>query len=771
MRQPTRTTDREACWLPRRCVRNMEQTSILDTSLLLDAHATPRHRCSTTAASPVAGSAKRYRRMGQSMKSLYIAAWLMILGFLAWSGNLLLNIQSQWQQASELHALNANFDNLAGAWRDLSRPGNDVLENYEVALQRGTFEVYADRYEATRAVALQHIQSGSEAASFIRGLDHERDTLSALAQEIFDLAEQREQLRQSDGSPESILDKETEAARKMARMDQAFQNGLDEILKANDGVVAQEQRLEVKQRRNFQRLYVMLLVALLASALSVELVRRTARQREALRGSAARINAIVNNVVDGILTVDEKGRIESMNPPAEAMFGYAADEVLGKQFTLLLHESCQDAYRDRLSQGANPVIKSFTSSECEARGRRRNGESFPLDLAASQVIMNGQRLLIHIVRDITERRRADEKQRLSASVFDNTSEGIIVTDAQGRIQSVNRAFTIITQYRADEVLGKNPRILKSGRQPAEFYQQMWGSLIESGRWQGEIWNRRKNGDIYPQWLTISAIKDARGNITNYVAVTWDITERKRADEAAKRHQEELAHVMRLSTMGEMASGMAHELNQPLTAAASYCETALGILADLPSPPQKLNGILQRALEQTHRAGDIIRHLRDFVSKGRTSMELVDVDQVIREVIDLLEWELRHSHVKMQLRLDGHDYRIKANKVQIEQVLLNLVRNSLEAIQSGNIADGELILATRVLPEDWIQVTLSDNGPGIADDMISKIFNPFQTNKGAGMGMGLSISRSIIEAHGGKLWVAQPQQSGALFGFELPMGGK
>ncbi len=705
------------------------------------------------------------------MKRFTIAAWLMILVFLVWSGNLLLNIQSQWQKASELHALNANFDNLASAWRDMSRPGNDVLENYEVALHRGTFEVYARRYEAIRGVVLHHLQRNSEQASFIRALDQERDTLSALAQEILDLAEQREQLRELQAPPESILEKETEASSKMARMDHAFQNGLDQILKANDGVVVEEQRLEVKQRRNFQRLYVMLLVALLASALSVELVRRTVRQREALRDSEVRIKAIVDNVVDGILTVDENGRIASMNPPAEAMFGYAADEVLGKPFTLLLDETCRGAYRDRLNHGANPVITSFTSSECEARGQRRNGASFPLDLAASEVMVKGRRLLIHIVRDITERRRADEKQRLAASVFENTNEGILITDAQGSIQSVNRAFTVITQYRAEEVIGENPRILGSGRQKPEFYRQMWESLIESGRWQGEIWNRRKNGEIYPQWLTISAIKDPRGNTTNYVGVTWDITERKRAEEAAKRHQEELAHVMRLSTMGEMASGMAHELNQPLMAASSYCETALGMLADLPSPPQKLSGILQRALEQTHRAGDIIRHLRDFVSKGRASMELVDVDQLIQEVIDLLEWELRHTQVKIELRLYGTDCRVKANKVQIEQVLLNLVRNSLEAIQSGSIADGQLILATRVLPDDWIEVTLSDNGPGIAAEMIGKIFDPFQTNKGTGMGMGLSISRSIIEAHGGKLWVAQSPNSGALFGFELPLGGK
>jgi len=311
-------------------------------------------------------------------------------------------------------------------------------------------------------------------------------------------------------------------------------------------------------------------------------------------------------------------------------------------------------------------------------------------------------------------------------------------------------------------------MLKSDRQDRQFYESMWSSILESGHWHGEIWNRRKNGEVFPQWLTISAIKDNWGNITNYVGVTWDISERKRAEEETKHHQEELVHVMRLSTMGEMASGMAHELNQPLTAVASYCETARNMLQEQPSVPEKLSDIMGRAVEQAHRAGDIIRRLRNFVSKGTKQEEPVDIDKLIRDVMDLLEWEFRNSQVKIDFSPCGHDCRVMVDKVQIEQVLLNLVRNSLEAIQNADIREGCVLLKTQLLPGNLVEVTVSDNGPGVDEKMIDTLFNPFQTNKGTGMGMGLSISRSIIEAHGGKLWVTKVPADGAVFGFKLPL---
>jgi two-component system sensor kinase FixL len=702
------------------------------------------------------------------MKALYPGAWLVIILFLGWSGNLLVNIQTLWSDASDLHKLSGNFDDLVDSWRDLNRPGNDVLEKYEVAKQRAAFDVYLENFEMACNAVSQRIRGNQILTLFLDALERERGTLTGLARDIFNLTEQRESLRLSGAAEESIREKETEAANRMAIMDQTFQDGLDYILKASEAVVEQEQALDVLQRDNFNRLYMMLLVALIASALSVQLLRRTMRQREALSDSAARIKSIMDNVNDGIVTVDENGRIESMNPPAERMFKSSADAMVGQDFATLLYEGCRDVYQVHLNSGSDMVIPSFESNECEMRGRRPDGSTFPIELALTRVVVQGGGLLIHLVRDISERKRADERQRLAASVFENTSEGILITDVEGMIQFVNPAFTAITQYEAKEAIGENPRILSSGRHDRPFYEGMWGALQEFGHWQGEIWNRRKNGDVFPQWLTISAIKDNWGRTTNYVGVAWDISERKRAEEETKRHQEELVHVMRLSTMGEMASGMAHELNQPLAAVASYCETAHEMVEKQRIVPEKLGDILARALEQTHRAGDIIRRLREFVSKGTTQRELVDIDQLIRDVTELLDWELSNSQVEIDFSHCGHDCRVNVDKVQIEQVLLNLVRNSLEAILNSDVKDGRVLLKTRLQSDGMIEVTVSDNGPGVDESMVDTLFNPFQTSKGTGMGMGLSISRSIIEAHGGKLWVAKVPDDGAVFGFNLPV---
>jgi PAS domain S-box-containing protein len=527
------------------------------------------------------------------MKAIYIAAWLSIVGFLGWSGNLLLNIQSLWSQSNVLHTLRTDLDALTSAWRDLSRPGNDVLENYEVAPQRTAFEIYARSYQGARDIVLQRVRDDPELAPFIQSLEAQRETLSGLAREILHLAQQREDLRLARGEPESIRAKETLATSKMARMDQAFQDGLDQLLKANEAVIAQEQGLEAIQHRNFHRLYVMLLFALVASALSVELVRRTMRQREALREGAARINAIVNNVVDGIVTVDEQGHIESINPTASAMFGDTGRELMGRAFTQLLDESCRDAYRERLRQGAHGLAPTFGAQECEALGRRRDGSTFPMELAASQVMVEGRRLLIHIVRDITERRRADEKLRLAASVFENTTEGIMVTDARGTIQSVNPAFTTITQYRAQEVIGQNPSILKSGRQDQGFYQHMWASIRETGHWQGETWNRRKNGEIYPQWLTVSAIKGGQGRVTNYVGVTWDISELK----ASERLKE------------EFIATVSHELRTPLTSVLGSLGLIVGEVAG--QVPERVQKLVQIAYNNSERLVRLISDILDI----------------------------------------------------------------------------------------------------------------------------------------------------------------
>jgi PAS domain S-box-containing protein len=487
----------------------------------------------------------------------------------------------------------------------------------------------------------------------------------------------------------------------------------------------------------------------------------------ALKLSQEKYRTLVETTKDFVWEVDRNGIYTYCSPQVESLLGYRPEEMLGKTpFEFMTAEDIETV-AGKFSEVAG---KEQAFSFLENTNLHRDGREIVLETSGVPFFDADGKLAGYrgIDRDITERKRADERQRLAASVFENTTEGILVTDVQGTIQFVNPAFTTITQYESGEAIGKNPRILQSRRQDHEFYQSMWSSILEFGHWQGEIYNRRKNGEIFPQWLTISAIKDNLGNTTNYVGVTWDITERKQAEEDAQRHQRDMAHVMRLSTMGEMATGMAHELNQPLAAIVVYCGTAASLVSSLPSPPQQLGEMLERAKEQAHRAGDIIRHLREFVSKEGKDKEPFDLDQVIRDVITLLKWEVQESGIKIDLRPGGQTRKVSANKIQIEQVLINLVRNSLEAIGQAEIAAGRVVIQTRLLPNDMIEVSVSDNGPGVDATMADKIFDQFQTSKETGMGIGLSLSRTIIEAHGGNLWVDKDRQNGALFVFELPV---
>jgi len=266
----------------------------------------------------------------------------------------------------------------------------------------------------------------------------------------------------------------------------------------------------------------------------------------------------------------------------------------------------------------------------------------------------------------------------------------------------------------------------------------------------------------------TAISDISGDFKSILIIQHDITERRLAEEVAKSHQRDMAHVMRLGTMGEMATGLAHELNQPLTALISYCGTAASLSNSLQSPPQQLGEILELAMEQAHRAGDIIRNLREFVSKDSENKETFELDRIICDIITFFKWEARKCGVKIELQLGGHAHKVTANRIQIEQVLVNLVRNSLEAFEHAKRADGMVVIQTRLLPNDTIEVSVADNGPGIDATMAGKIFDQFQTSKKTGMGIGLSLSHSIIEDHGGKLWMDESHQDGALFVFELPV---
>ena len=689
------------------------------------------------------------------MKYIYIAAWLVIIGFLVWSGNLLVKIQSMGTITTELHQQSLELDMLAGAWRDLNRPGNDVLENYEVDEQRNALDSYRQRYDATHAAFYQRVRGDDVLEPLITGLGPIRDTLVGLAEQVLAESEQREALRLAQAQAELILEKETAAASAMARMDQTFQDGLDLILQASAIVVGHERELEELQKGNFQRLYVMLLVTLLLSALSLELIRRSVRQHKALRDSSVRINTIVDNVVDGIITVDADGAIESMSHSAEQMFGYTASTVLGKQFVMLLRECCRKAYLDALkSGGSSQIINPLLYAECEGYGQRRDDSIFPIELAISQVTVGGRRLLIHIVRNITERQQADQKLRLAASVFENASEGIVITDVDGTIQSVNPAYKTITQLSDEELSGKNPRILQSGKHDREFYKQMWDAITDSGHWQGEIWNRRKNGEIFPQWATINAIKDSRGVTTNYVGVASDISELK----ASQRMKEEFITLV------------SHELRTPLTSVL----VSLGMLKtnmqeQLPEQALKLIAL---AHSNSRRLVRLISDILDIekIEAGKMTFhfEPLELSILVNRVIEDSRALAEQAQITISCETLVTDSWINGDADRLMQAITNLLSNAITFSpprQSVEVVVGE--------QDSMLRIEVTDHGPGIPVEFHNQVFNrfaqvgPADSGQEAGTGLGLNITRLIVQQHGGRIDIQSTPGVRTTFCIELP----
>jgi|GEM_PF-1499648 len=245
-------------------------------------------------------------------------------------------------------------------------------------------------------------------------------------------------------------------------------------------------------------------------------------------------------------------------------------------------------------------------------------------------------------------------------------------------------------------------------------------------------------------------------------------ERWRGEQQAQLHQAELAHIARLNTMGEMATGMAHELNQPLTAIATYADAALRMLKSGTADRDKLKEALQGSRDQARRASELIRHLRQLVRKQPPLKKDVDLSVLIKQVVSFIQFGATRQKQKIVLELDRHLPQVSVDSIQLEQVLLNLIRNALEAMQSAKCAIQEVTLSTGVNADGWVQITVADTGPGIKAETLQHIFEPFMTSKGAaGMGMGLSICRSIMEAHNGHLWAESRPGQGATLYVTLP----
>ncbi len=370
--------------------------------------------------------------------------------------------------------------------------------------------------------------------------------------------------------------------------------------------------------------------------------------------------------------------------------------------------------------------------------------------------------------EIAERKQAEKSLRKLSRAVEQSPAMTVITDPDGTIEYVNPRFTEVTGYTLDEVAGKTPRILKSGEMSPKAYKELWKIIKAGGEWRGEIHNRKKNGELYWALMSISPVTSQDGTVTNFLGISEDITEHKRAEDEARQQQSELAHAGRVIVMGEMATSLAHELNQPLTVISGCAQVCRESLHSGEEKLDLLRDSIEQIAEQAERANEIIHHIRGFINKEEPEREKIDMNDTINNVSDLLSSDAREYGVTVTLDLGRSLPSVFANPIQIQQVVLNLAHNGVEAMVGNRPNQRHLTINTSTCENGAIEVLVRDTGEGIPAENLDHVFDPFFTTKTTGLGMGLSLSRSIIEAHGGRLWATSDVGAGTVFRFILPL---
>jgi two-component system sensor kinase FixL len=473
-----------------------------------------------------------------------------------------------------------------------------------------------------------------------------------------------------------------------------------------------------------------------------------------------------------MFVLDTEGRIRSWNVGAEILFGYRPDAVIG--------QSGEKLYSLQDRGAAKP---DADMAKVRARGRlrentwrvRQDGSEFFADVAITAIhSANGTlRGFGQMIYDITGRQAAAAALARSElhlrSILATVPDAMIVIDERGIILSFSSAAERLFGYSEAEVVGANVEILmppsdaaRHDRYIAHYRETGERRIIGIGR---IVVGQRRDGTEFPMKLSVGeANSDGHRIFTGFI---HDLTEQQHAELRLKELQSELIHVSRLSAMGTMASTLAHELNQPLTAIANYLEAGRELLdAGGAEAATLLREAIEESTSEALRAGKIVRRLRDFVARGEVERRVEDLPRLIDEASRLALIGARERGVRAFFELAPDITTVTVDRVQIRQVLVNLIRNAIDAVAGQEVRD--ITISTCALDNAMVEVSVADTGPGLSPDIAARLFQAFATTKPAGMGLGLSICRTIVEAHRGHIRAEPRPTGGTVFRFTLPI---
>ncbi|HEX7722492.1 MAG TPA: PAS domain S-box protein [Pyrinomonadaceae bacterium] len=471
--------------------------------------------------------------------------------------------------------------------------------------------------------------------------------------------------------------------------------------------------------------------------------------------------------IDGVLVVSPTGEILSFNHRFLALWGLAGEEILGK--------SDREAMGSVLDQVKSPqqfvervqYLYEHPNERSEEEIELSHGRTFERHSAPVHGPQGEHYGRVWFFRDITERKLAQAELTRLATAVNQTADSIVITDTAGNIEYVNPAFELVTGYPKEEVLGKNPRILKSSTNPPSIYEDLWETITRGDVWVGQLINKRKDGSLFNERATISAVRDEAGKIAHFIAVKKDTTHQHHLEEQLRQSQ-------KMEAIGQLAGGVAHDFNNLLTAISGYTSLALQRLDEHHS----IKPYLEEVKKAGDRAANLTRQLLAFGRKQILQPIPLDLNGTVSDMNKMLR-RLIGEDINLNATLATDLKPINADPGQIEQVLMNLVVNARDAMPQG----GRLTIETAnveldreyarghvgIQPGNYVMLAVSDTGTGMSEETRARIFEPFFTTKekGKGTGLGLSTVYGIVQQSGGSIWVYSEPNQGTSFKVYLP----
>lgn len=493
----------------------------------------------------------------------------------------------------------------------------------------------------------------------------------------------------------------------------------------------------------------------------------------ALARSEAYSSAIVATAAEGIITLDAQGKIESFNRAAEKMFGYPAEELVGEDIRVLMPEPYRSEHAAYMDRFATTGVGSVIGMGREVPAQRKDGSIFPIYLAASEISVDGERCYAGIIRDISDQKAAEEslkavEQRFRA-VFDQRHQLVGILDIDGVVLEANQKSLDFAGIDRAEVIGCKYWDTPLWAHSPDLQERVQSSVkaaAQGATVRFDVTCPRADGELAMLDFSVRPITSKSGEVAFLVTESHDITEHKQAEEEARNHRDRIAHVSRLSTLGEMAAGIAHEINQPLTAISLFAQAGKR-LVDV-GKFEKMDEVCLKLNEHALRAADVVERMQSMARQRESIKEVVDCNALIGSAVRLAESEARIRDIRIEFDKGAGLAPVSVDGVQIQQVALNLLRNGMEAMLAAGCCNEKCIqIRTRRVEDNEVEISVTDCGHGVPDEYADKLFTPFSTTKTSGMGMGLSISQAIVRAHGGRIDFHNNETRGATFWFTLP----